>query len=320
MLVAWVLSLIHEPFLRRLEKRGVSRTKATLITYGISGILTSTLGIIGIEVLIDQWSSFRSELPIIISRIIQQVGGLEHKLHAWLTFLPKFQFIDSLKKSLQDGDLISFRTLPSILGSALTTLLLAPILSIFWSLRSDSILARIRTLAPKRHQATLTTLQVRIGSSVSDYVQAKILEALIVGLLATGGLWIVDVPYAIVYGFFIGLTNILPYLGPLLGAIPPLVVLGIDPTLSTLFIPALLVLIITNAIDMFFIFPIFVARLINLHPLLLIAAVTLGGNHYGMIGMLLSIPVLAATNVIALEIYRFLYLSPSTDESSLYNE
>jgi putative permease len=69
----------------------------------------------------------------------------------------------------------------------------------------------------------------------------------------------------------------------------------------------LLVYGIANAVDMLVIFPVVVAKLVNLHPLLLIAVVAIGQRYYGLVGMLISVPVAAAIKVIVQQIYFTVY-------------
>jgi len=74
-----------------------------------------------------------------------------------------------------------------------------------------------------------------------------------------------------------------------------------DPTLG------ILVYLVANMTDLAFIFPILVAKLVNLHPIILIVAVIIGQNYYGLVGMLISIPIAAVIKIIVQEIYSAVY-------------
>jgi putative permease len=150
-----------------------------------------------------------------------------------------------------------------------------------------------------------------IVNSISDYIRAKLIEAILVGTMVMVGLALVRAPYAVVLGVVAGVTNIVPYLGPILGAIPACLLVLFDQNQNTLVIPVLLVYVIANLIDTVVIFPLVVAKLVNLHPLILIAVVAVGQHYYGLVGMLISIPIATALKVVLLEIYMSVYESRS---------
>jgi putative permease len=120
-------------------------------------------------------------------------------------------------------------------------------------------------------------------------------------------LLVVQAPYAVLLGIVAGVTNILPYIGPIFGVIPPLLMVLVDPSLSHLLWPIIIVFVVANVIDNVFIFPVIVAKLVNLNPLILIAVVAVGQEYYGLIGMLISIPIAATIKVIIQEVYSLIY-------------
>jgi predicted PurR-regulated permease PerM len=88
--------------------------------------------------------------------------------------------------------------------------------------------------------------------------------------------------------------------------IPPALVLGLQDPPTNLF-PMMMVFLIANAIDMILIFPVFVARLVNLSPLSLLASVAVGQELYGVIGMLIAVPLASALKIIVKELIGILY-------------
>jgi putative permease len=92
-----------------------------------------------------------------------------------------------------------------------------------------------------------------------------------------------------------------------IGAVPGLLVAYFDQGGHTLVWPVAITYIVANVVDTVVIFPLVVAKLVNLHPLLLIAVVAIGQEYYGLIGMLISIPIATACKVIISEIYTAIY-------------
>src|SRR5690606_35986445 len=136
----------------------------------------------------------------------------------------------------------------------------------------------------------------------------------LVGLMTTVGLILIGAPYAAVLGVIAGVTNIVPYLGPFIGAIPGILIMAIEPHYRDLLWPTVIIYLIANIIDFVFIFPVIVAKLVDLHPLMLIGAVVVGQQYYGLVGMLVSIPIAAALKVILQEFYTIIYQPPRRRE------
>ena len=130
------------------------------------------------------------------------------------------------------------------------------------------------------------------------------IEGLLLGIMVGAALSFLDFPYPIALACIAGLTNIVPYLGPVLGALPGLLIAMFDPTIGIHVNSVFLAYLIPNLIDMTFIFPVIVAKLVNLHPLLLLVSVILGQNYAGVAGMLLSIPLATILKIVLQEIYR----------------
>jgi putative permease len=125
-------------------------------------------------------------------------------------------------------------------------------------------------------------------------------EAFFVGLAIWMGLLLIGFPYALLLGFVGGLLNIIPYLGPVLGALPAIFLAIADPAnlnLSQSLVPVIAVYCLAQLFDNVVLVPFLVARIVNLHPFLVVLSVLLGANLFGVVGMIVSIPVVGALKV-----------------------
>jgi predicted PurR-regulated permease PerM len=147
-------------------------------------------------------------------------------------------------------------------------------------------------------------LMVRIERALVGYVKGQLLLSLIIGLSAGLGLWLLGflglVPglekYAVVFGAWVAFTELIPYLGPWLGAIPPFVYALIVHPISALWV-ALLFLFI-HQIEGHVVVPNVMGSALRLHPLLVIFGLLAGGEIYGLPGVLVALPLLAAFRAI----------------------
>ncbi len=304
-----VVTLLFSPWVAGLERRGIGRSVAIIALFLIIGGSLIGLGIWLSNSGYLQWDTFREKAPRVFDSTVARLQDFEN------TFKAKYPFLKSINptKGLitwgkQTGEWF-IKNGASIVGEGLTWIFIVPLLSFVLLSQGPDIRRRFFQLIPNRYFESMFLVTHKIASALADYIRAKMLEAFIVGTITWLGLQIVGAPYPIVFGLIAGITNILPYIGPIIGSVPGLLVVLVDPSQSHLLWPILGVYTVANVIDSVFIFPVVVAKLVNLNPLILIAVVAVGQEYYGLIGMLISIPIATAVKVILQEIYDLIYES-----------
>lgn len=130
-----------------------------------------------------------------------------------------------------------------------------------------------------------------INQVVSRFIRGQLLDSLIVGLLSSIGLTIIGLDFAIIIGFAAGIANIIPYIGPIVGSIPAIIIGILSPN-PMVAVWAVVVFVIVQQLDSIVISPKIVGDSIGLHPVFIILAITIGGSVAGILGMLLSVPIL----------------------------
>lgn len=129
------------------------------------------------------------------------------------------------------------------------------------------------------------------------FLASQILDAIIVGILTSIGMWVLGVKYAVLLGFMIGLSNIIPYFGAIIGIIIATIITFFTGGLVQA-IWMVVVVTILQQIDANIINPKIVGDSLKISPLLVIFAVTLGGAYFGVLGMFLAVPVIAVLKLI----------------------
>ncbi|MCT4642347.1 MAG: AI-2E family transporter [Bacteriovoracaceae bacterium] len=197
--------------------------------------------------------------------------------------------------------------LPKILGSILEWGFIIP-LFLFFILRDGRKLTKeVLKIVPNNIVEKVYLLIFRFNKKFGDYIFAKTIEALIVGVIITIGLLIIGYPFALILGIVAAVTNILPYLGPILGFVPALVI-GFSGGYDDTMVFAMIVLYaIANIIDLAFVFPILVSKIVNLHPIIVVISVIVGSQFLGVVGMIISIPIAAFLKILYEQIYSELY-------------
>jgi predicted PurR-regulated permease PerM len=136
-----------------------------------------------------------------------------------------------------------------------------------------------------------------IGESLSRYLAGLMVSILIQGIMATIGLWVLGIPYAVLLGVWMSVTAILPYVGAFLGAIPAVLVALTISWQTALLVVGLYVAI--NQIEANLITPRIQGGAVRVHPLIIFVAVIAGSEIAGFLGAVMAVPVLAVVRVLA---------------------
>ena len=183
-------------------------------------------------------------------------------------------------------------------------LVLILVVSVYMLLDFSRLHARDRPALPAAARVSRRCLP-SIERAVAGYVKGQLLVSLIIGASAGVGLWLLGddrlapggpETYAILFGAWVAVTELIPYLGPWLGAIPPVIyALVVDP-ISAIWVVLLFLAI--HQIEGHIVVPKVMGNALRLHPLLVIFGLLAGGEIYGLPGVLVALPMLAAGRAI----------------------
>jgi len=193
---------------------------------------------------------------------------------------------------------------PDYLSTFFEWLLLVPMFLYFFFFQSKKFSYKLARLIPNSIFEKTYVLFSQFNTKFGEYIIAKFIEATILGTAVTIGLLIIGFPYPFILGFVAGITNILPYIGPILGFVPALLValLTKDPQISL--VAMTLIYLISNLIDMVLVFPLLVSKVVNLNPIIVVVSVIVGGQLAGIVGMIFIIPFIAFFKLLFEEIYK----------------
>ena len=136
------------------------------------------------------------------------------------------------------------------------------------------------------------------------FISSQLIDAIIVGFLVTIAMSIIGVKYAVLLGFMIGLFNIIPYFGAIIAVVISVIITIITGGLSQAVIMAVVVIILSQ-IDSNIINPKIIGNSLQISPLLVIFAVTVGGAYFGVLGMFLAVPVIAVLKIVVNDYLEF---------------
>ncbi|MBL7664165.1 MAG: AI-2E family transporter [Bacteriovoracaceae bacterium] len=196
---------------------------------------------------------------------------------------------------------------PSLLASILEWSFLMPLFLFFMLKEGRKFKIQFLKIVPNEYFEKTYYLFSQFNKKFGDYIFAKGVEASIVGGIITVVLFIMGYPFALLLGIVAGLTNMVPYLGPILGFIPALVVGLVEQDSQSLLVGVTILYGVANIIDLALVFPILVSKIVNLHPIVVVISVVVGSQFGGVIGMVISTPLAALVQLVFREIYKEIY-------------
>lgn len=155
----------------------------------------------------------------------------------------------------------------------------------------DQFTRVLYSFLPKKFCDKLMEISTLSNDILNKFATGQLLEAVILGTLCFVGLFILKIPYAPLIAVIIGLTNIIPYFGPIIGTVPSaFLILMVSPVSALIFVVFILIL---QQIDSNIIYPRVVGESVSLPAMWIMIAILIGGGMFGLVGMLLGVPVFA---------------------------
>jgi putative permease len=306
LVAATVIVFLTEPFVTGLEARGLERTKAIIFMFLATTAVSILLLLIFAPLAYEQFMTLKSRIPVYIEGATQLFGKADVYLQSIAGSAFDIDFVTRTSNWLltQTNNLVS--TLPNFLSASISVFFLSPLLG-FFILKDGRRFSRdFLSLVPNEYFELVLNMQYQINQQIGFFIRARILEALIVGGVVLIGLWSVGFPYAVILSIFAALTNLIPYIGPIIGAIPPIIIGLMNHDSSIYIMLVMAVYILAQLVDMFVIIPLIVAKIVNMHPVTVILVVILGAQFMGVLGMIISIPVASACKVALTSFYKHL--------------
>ncbi len=300
MVVSVLLAYILDPVAVFLESRGLTRIISTAVIF----LTFSALAAVFITLL----------LPVLTEEItaLQQVLGageksaaftaIDRKIQDNLVFLgiKHFSLSDKLQGAAEAFGNWVFSHLLDI-ASLVTNLVIIPFIVFFFLKDGREIKKQLIRLVPNRYFEFSLNLLYKMDLQMGNFLRGQLLDAIIFGFMSVAVLWCLGVKYFLVIGIIAGIANLIPFLGPVAGASAAVVVSVIDRgdlTGAGIIVAAF---VLMKLLDDTVVQPLIVAKSVDLHPLAVLLAVIVGGRFFGILGMLLSVPLTGFMKVVIAE-------------------
>jgi predicted PurR-regulated permease PerM len=297
--VSFIIAYIIAPLISYVERFHISRTISILAVYVIIGCLLVLIFSAIIPQMIQQYSEFQEVIvnaskegfslsSLGLDKIDKYIANLETKF-------PDFALREQVN-SIFSAEKISqaLSQVPQFFKGVfnlIAFLIVVPVVS-FFLLKDERVFMRVifSTISNRYFEFAIHLFE-KIEESFGKFFRALLLESLLVAMMSVVGLLILGIPYALILGIVVGVANPIKYLGPFIGAIPTVLVILFGPTPEIYLLYIVIMFFIVQQVDSLILFPWLIGKSMDMHPLLVILTVIAGGYAFGILGMLLAVPV-----------------------------
>ncbi len=287
-LTAVVIASSIEPMTRWFTRHKVPRLVAVITIYATAFIFIAGLFFLMIPPLLDEASGLLSTAPQYFDniQIKAPVGGNLTSPFSLSEFITEFR--DSITGAT--GSIL--QTVSAIFGGALNFFLII-ILSFYLAVQEFGISNFLRIITPVTQEKYVIGLWKRSQAKIGLWMQGQLLLGLLIGVLVYLGLTILGIKFAFLFALLAALMELIPLFGPVIAAIPAIIVGFVDGG-ATLGLIVTGFYVIIQQFENHLIYPLVVKKVVGVPPLLVILALIIGAKLAGFLGIILSVPIAAA--------------------------
>jgi predicted PurR-regulated permease PerM len=322
-IVAAVIALILNPAVAFVQRARVPRGLSVLAVYLAFFLMLSGVGVLLANPISNQVSAFSHNVPNLVKHANTTLANLERTLHNDGVHVKFIQQGETAMQTLGDKLVKGSSSIVSFGGGLLTEavtasfdVLLVFVLSVYMLLYGQRIGRLIRRYMPDGDGTPADDYPTLVQSALARYVGGQLLFSLVMGFTAGIALYLLGVlgvfpdgrKYAIVFAVFYGLMELVPYIGPIIGALPAVAVALISDPISAVWVGAVFVAL--QQLEGHIVAPQIFGHTLRINPLLVIFALLLGLQLHGVVGALVSLPILSVLRETAVYLARHVAFEP----------
>ena len=318
-IIAGLIALILNPAVAFLHRSRLPRGLAVLAVYLAFFLTLAGIGFLLANPISDQVRTFANNLPHIVDEANKELKSFQNELNQQGLHVEIVKQGKTALQSFQDKVAKSASKLASFGGALLTEaasaifdLVLVFVLSVYMLLYGRQIGALVRRAMPDGDGSSADDYPHLVQRAVSRYVGGQLLFSTVMGASTGLALYLFGVigifpdgrTYAVAFAVFYGVMELVPYVGPILGALPPVIVALFTKPITALWVTLLFVGM--QQLEGHVVAPQVFGHTLRINPLLVIFALLLGLQVYGIVGALIALPILAVLRETAVYLSRHL--------------
>jgi len=308
LVLAGAIVFILNPVVTYLQRRHVPRAVGTGLAYlavvsltVLAGFLIFPLAQRQADDLAEQWPELRADVEDNIDDLAQRSEEED-----WPIRIPS---VADLEDQFSGNDQTFEEQLDTVREIGLRVFhvalifILAPIIAFYLLVDIPHLRRVAEGLIPERNKLEVQVVAQRLNRAIGGFFRGQLVVAFIVGTMVSIGLAILDLPFWLLVGMIAGIFNMIPLIGPYIGAIPGIIIALTTRDLGTA-VWVVVIMVAAQQIDNHFITPNVMQRVVKLHPAAVMLALLAGGTIAGFFGLLLAVPVAAVLKILCSHLWH----------------
>lgn len=299
--VSLILASLITPWVEWMQKRRIPRGVGVVAIYLVLFAIVGLVIYLMIPPMTEQITEFTKNYPQYVEKAITGLDFFREKAETG-GYLKDFeQGIKSLTTDLEGAVGGIFTTVSSIFGGIIS-LLLVLVITFYMVTEENAMKKIIWSVVPERHQPYIIQLLSRMQRKTALWLRGQIILSVIMFVVTYVGLLILGVRYALVLSLIAALTEFIPYLGPIIAAVPAVFIAFVQSPLLALLV--IILYYIIQLVESNIIVPKLMHKVVGLNPIIIIVVLLVGFKLYGVVGAILAIPVATAVTVFVKDIFE----------------
>lgn len=310
-LITGFLYFLLNPVVNFIQRRKVPRVLSIIIIYVVFiSILVLAIGSL-VPAVTEQFTALANALPGYADKTLEFFDDFSRSSEfKWIMSEQNDLLETGKQKLIEFANMLPDRITGSIAGilnvvtNIAIILVTVPFLLFYMFKDGHKFPLAISKFLPTAYREEGMSILKETGETLSAYIQGQVTVALAVGTLSFIGYLIIDMPFALVMALIVAFTNIIPYIGPILGGAPAVIIAFFDSPTKALLV--VVVILIAQQIEGNVLSPLILGKSLDTHPATIIILLLAAGNLAGVLGMVLAIPTYAVMKTIVLNLVKFL--------------
>lgn len=299
--VSIIFAAAIDPFVTMFEKRKIPRGFGVIIIYLILVIVILLVVALIIPPMVKEVGQLTANFPVYWEKIVEGFTYLSQQSEEQSMANTIRDSLESIQLGLQKATTGVFSVVSSIFGGIFSFIMVL-VITFYLVVSEESIKKIFRSIAPPSFYPYLSDLFIRMQKKIGDWLRGELILILSVFSLSLVGLLILRVKYALVLAVLAGLFEIIPYVGPVLGAIPAVFLVFVQSPFKAVLVIILYVII--QQIENNLLVPKVMEKTVGLNPVVIIVVLLIGAKLGGIVGAILAVPVATAASVVVKDFYQ----------------
>ncbi|MGI8383247.1 AI-2E family transporter [Robertmurraya sp. P23] len=295
-IIAAFISYLLHPVVETLHENYLPRWLAVLIIYTLFFGSISVALYNGVPAVIHQLRDLTENAPSFANQYREWIDEIQDQTSTWPEAFQERvdSSIVAIERMLDNTLTRAVNLGMGIINSALLFAII-PFIAFYMLKDYEKIKKAVWYITPKKWRSGGTLFLRDVDKSLGSYIRGQLLVCVMIGTISALSFWFIDLRYPLLLGLIVGVTNIIPYFGPVIGAVPAVIIaatISVKMIVFVVIIIALLQFLEGNILS-----PFIVGKSLHMHPLVIMFALLAGGEIGGILGLILAVPIMAILKV-----------------------